>query len=168
LWLFLEPFREVSNPLIYLRYLRTVLRHKWFVFLECKKEHILLRGIMHDMSKFRPSEFIVYARYFEGGKRTLSTRYDLAFAWLLHQRRNRHHWQWWVLYQDDGTIEAMSMDEASRVEMICDWRGAARCYGGASAEEWYWLNKDNMLLNSETREYVERRLGLWRATGNWE
>ena len=49
---------------MYLRYFRSVLRHKWFVFLECCKLGIPWLGVIHDLSKFLPSEFIPYARWF--------------------------------------------------------------------------------------------------------
>ena len=48
----------------YLAYLKKLLLHKWFVFLECLKMGMPLVGLIHDWSKFLPDEFIPYARYF--------------------------------------------------------------------------------------------------------
>ncbi len=108
----------------HLAYAGYVLRHKWFVFVECCKLGIPLAGIIHDWSKFLPSEWIPYVHFFYGrdGQRVQrrdSTGYykptdtgDAAFdfAWLLHQKRNAHHWQWWVLPEDnpgsDWTVQA--------------------------------------------------------------
>jgi len=50
----------------YLKYLKYVLVHKYYVFIECFKVGLFWRGIMHDMSKFFPDEFLPYARYFYG------------------------------------------------------------------------------------------------------
>jgi len=50
------------------RYCWYICRHKWFVFLACCRLGIPFAGIVHDLSKFRPSEFIPYARNFYGGK----------------------------------------------------------------------------------------------------
>ena len=51
---------------MYWKYLKAVLKHKWFVFIECRKLGIPWLGVIHDLSKFLPSEFIPYARYFYG------------------------------------------------------------------------------------------------------
>lgn len=154
---------------LYVRYLfKTFLRHKWFVFLECWKAGIPLRGITHDLSKLRPSEFFPYAREFKGDRRTKAEYYDplatgnqeFDYAWLLHQKRNKHHWQWWVLPKDSGGFKVLAMDSTSRLEMLCDWRGASRYYGGKDVMTWYAENKDKLQLHSETRSWVEEQLGF--------
>lgn len=154
----------------YLRYLRYVLRHKWFVFVECARVGLLWRGLCHDLSKFRPSEFLPYARFFYGPKaqpRRDSTGYykptdtgDAAFdfAWLLHQKRNDHHWQWWVLPLDDGGEKVLPMSDAARREMLCDWRGAGRALGTPDTRRWYEANKTKMRLDSATRAWIEANL----------
>lgn len=48
----------------HLKYLSYVLRHKWFVFLAACKLGIPWLGIIHDLSKFRLSEWLPYARHF--------------------------------------------------------------------------------------------------------
>lgn len=86
------------------QYLNYVLRHKWFVFLAgIKIGASLWRLLLHDLSKFRPSEWSAYVNYFYGDKTDLETDRKAAFdrAWLYHQRRNPHHWQYWVLMEDN-------------------------------------------------------------------
>ena len=53
--------------MMYRRYAWYVLRHRWFVFLACCRLGIPWAGIVHDLSKFRPSELCAYARNFYGG-----------------------------------------------------------------------------------------------------
>ena len=157
---------------IYLRYLWYIIRHKWFVMMACFDHGLYWRGIIHDISKFRPSEFIPYARYFYGEKRDITHGQDSSgyykagtslddafnFAWLLHQKRNRHHWQWWVLPLDDGGNKIVEMDHTSRNEMICDWTGAGRAISGRKDwRPWYEKNKGNMVLGELTRAWVERK-----------
>lgn len=95
----------------YIAYLKYIIRHKWFVFIECCRMGIPLRGAIHDMSKFLPSEFFPYARHFYGKKVRDKTGYykptdtgDPAFdhAWFLHQKRNAHHWQYWIFPDDEA------------------------------------------------------------------
>ena len=48
------------------KYASYVLRHKLFVGLECFKVGLFWRGLVHDLSKLRPSEWLPYARHFYG------------------------------------------------------------------------------------------------------
>ncbi len=83
----------------HIAYLKYVLRHKWFVLVAGRKTGApVLRLLLHDLSKFRPSEWRPYAETFYGhGGETMA--FDAA--WLKHQHRNDHHWQHWILRQDD-------------------------------------------------------------------
>lgn len=86
-----------------------MLRHKWFVFLACQKAGLIGRGLVHDLSKFTPSEWFPYVEYFYGehaGKRQKPWYVQDAFdrAWLLHQNRNPHHWQYWTEVSRDIII----------------------------------------------------------------
>lgn len=157
----------------HLKYLIYVLRHKWFVLVECFRIGLIWRGIKHDWSKFLPSEWIPYTHYFypngKAAARRDATGYykptdtgDAAFdfAWLLHQKRNRHHWQWWILPLDDGGFKVLEMPLRDRQEMLCDWRGAGRAQGKPDTLAWYTKNKDRMMLGPVTRHYVETRIGF--------
>lgn len=154
----------------YDKYLWYVIRHKWFVFIECCRYGLFWRGIKHDWSKFLPSEFIPYARHFYGPKpqKRDETGYykptdtgDPAFdfAWLLHQKRNRHHWQWWILPEDDGGEKVMPMGFCDVLEMIADWRGAGKAQGAPDTLKWYTKNKDKMRLDRHARIIVEHEIG---------
>jgi len=154
----------------YLKYLSYVIRHKWYVMIECFKVNLWWQGIIHDLSKLLPSEFFPYANYFywnNNQKRDETGYYkptdtgDKAFdfAWLLHQKRNKHHWQWWILPEDEGGIRILDMPLKYREEMLCDWRGAGRAQGyGDNTKDWYEKNKNRMLLNNKTRDYIEKRI----------
>ncbi|KKK95677.1 hypothetical protein LCGC14_2670380, partial [marine sediment metagenome] len=124
----------------YFQYLWYVIRHKWFVMRECFKQGIYWQGVTHDISKLLPSEFMPYMEHFYGSKIGISRGRDetgyykptdtgdkaFDFAWLLHQKRNKHHWQWWIRYNDDGRIAVFDMEECYVKEMICDWVGAGK------------------------------------------
>ena len=48
------------------------------------------------------SEFDEYANYFYGeNKDDHTVKNNFNKAWLIHQHVNPHHWQYWVLIQDD-------------------------------------------------------------------
>lgn len=158
-------------------YLKAVLRHKWYVFLACLQFGVpLWSAILHDWDKFLPDEWFAYARTFynpDGSKRSIRDAtgyYDAArltqahfdHAWLLHQKRNKHHWQWWILPLDDGGVKTLPMPDRARREMLADWFGAGRAYNPnwtpLEPEKWYEANKDKMRLHPETRAWVEAEL----------
>lgn len=160
---------------MYWKYLKYVLRHKWYVSVECFKMGLIWRGICHDLSKFRPSEFIPYARFFyghypsfedvRGDQRNLVTiwKEDVAsafdFAWLLHQKRNDHHWQWWMLPEDDGGTKIMPMTLDAIKELVADWIGAGMAISGRKDPwPWYLANKEKMQLHPDTRKIIEMSL----------
>lgn len=58
----------------HLQYLRYVVKHKFCTLVECYKLGILWRGIIHDLSKFSPSEWSPYVEWFYGGE----TRYTVT------------------------------------------------------------------------------------------
>lgn len=163
------------------QYLKYVLRHKLYVYQEGRKLKLgrwqLLR---HDLSKFRPDEWGPYAAWFYGGPHPDEseigyyerTYYGLgrsrqarkaAFdeAWLKHQQRNPHHWQHWILRNDNGPTVALEMPRRYMLEMVADWAGAGRAITGKlEVGEWYTRNRDNMLLHPDTRDWVETCLHL--------
>lgn len=77
----------------------------------------------HDKSKDEPDEYEPYDAYFYGNNRSYQVVQDYQKAWLLHIHRNPHHWQHWILINDDpkeGEI-VLEMPYDYILEMICDW-----------------------------------------------
>ena len=137
---------------------------------------IPLRGLLHDLSKFLPSEFIPYSNYFYSrphDEKPKESSIDIKFdkAWLNHQHRNPHHFQWWILRGDDGNDVAMEMEWKSILEMLCDWAGAAKAQGRFSPKddrnrevrEWYGKNMHNMQFHVKTRQTIKEIIG-WRTS----
>lgn len=171
------------------KYLSYVVRHKWYVFLECCKLGIPIAGLFHDMSKFLPSEWFAYVETFYGTK--IHNCYDCiliwgnqcsvngsgigdgeqaarckdfatpAFnlAWLKHQHRNSHHWQYWMLTQDDDAPLVLEMPLRYRKEMLADWRGASRAQGfGGNTKKWYESHRAKMSLQVCTQGWIEKNI----------
>lgn len=143
-------------------YLKYILRHKWFVFLASIRIGApIWSAITHDLSKFRPSEWIPYAFTFyneNGTKRYFENPY-FAHAWNDHQKRNKHHWQYWLITWDRGNTEPLPMPNIFIYEMVADWMGAGRAITGKwEAKEWYEKNKSTIILTIDTREVVEQIL----------
>lgn len=154
----------------HLKYLFYVIRHKWFVFIECCKLGIPWRGIVHDLSKFSFTEWFPYVETFYGDKpspRDATGAYDPSqvsqdfdYAWLHHQHSNPHHWQYWLLRGDCDAQKALPIPEVYLKEMMADWRGAGRAQGKPDTAGWYLHNKDKMVMHPESRKWIEHCLKL--------
>lgn len=110
---------------------------------------------LHDNSKFISEEFNAYADYFYGDK-TNDVVESFGYAWNHHQKNNPHHWQYWVLINDEDGIQCLDMPLEYIIEMICDWWSFSWVKG--DLEEifnWYRKHKKNMMLSDSTRDTVE-------------
>jgi len=142
----------------YIKYFKYIVKHKWYVMLECFKFGLFYRGIIHDFSKFLPSEFFPYANYFYGDKKTKDIKNKFNVAVDLHYKRNKHHWQYWIV--DD---KPKHMDQIYIYEMVCDWLAMDIIKNGKSrivsnfngVKKWYSENKDKMNLHQNTRNMIE-------------
>lgn len=115
-------------------------------------------GFAHDQSKSEPDEYEAYDAYFYGNNKSYAVVQEYKKAWLLHIHRNPHHWQYWILINDDpeeGEI-LMEMPMNYILEMICDWWSFS--WGKENLREifsWYDEHKNYMKLHPKTRESVE-------------
>ena len=156
------------------KYLKYLLKHKWYVGIECWKRGLYLHAFTHDFSKFRPSEWLPYVEYFYGnwdrdepddfrywtGRDKVQRPFDRA--WLKHQHRNQHHWQHWVLREDEGNVKLIGMPYFIIVQMVCDWIGASKAIRGKDAMpvEWYRKEKDKMEMEEVSQNTFEMLIGF--------
>jgi hypothetical protein len=156
----------------HLAYLKYVLRHKWFVLVASFKIGApIWRAIFHDMSKFLPSEWMPYACcfYAPDGSKQYKEGDAFTFAWNYHQKRNKHHWQYFLITWDRGTTEPLSMPVNCVYEMVADWMGAGRAITGKwETLAWYEVNKTKMILHPDTRLIVEWLLKGKEKEGKWQ
>lgn len=115
----------------------------------------------HDASKSELDEYDAYDRYFYGGNRSYQVVQDFNYAWLMHQKRNPHHWQYWVLINDDPGEGFVALDMPLNyiIEMICDWWAFSWAKDNLhEIFKWYDEHKDYMKLSDKTRKTVENIL----------
>jgi hypothetical protein len=151
----------------YINYIHYVLKHKWFVFWACYRNGLIWRGLLHDMSKLTPREFIPYARMFYSDMKPLrdKTGYcdpykadNLPFelAWLNHLHLNKHHWQYWALVKKDGRCKLYEMPLVYIKEMLCDWSGAGRAQKNTlTPSQWYYLHEKDIRVHPNTKRMIK-------------
>lgn len=113
----------------------------------------------HDESKNDIEEYDAYDNYFYGN-RSHKVVEDFNRAWLHHIHNNPHHWQYWVLFEDDPSTgkpyKALDMPDPYIIEMICDWWSFSFRSGNLhEIFDWYDEHKKTMVLSDTTRKRVE-------------
>lgn len=114
----------------------------------------------HDLSKYTVDEYKAYDNYFYTNPvEEIVKKIDkrcFKYAWLHHQNTNRHHWQYWVLINDEDGIEPLEMPFMDICEMVADWGSFAyQKKDGSELIKWYESHKDKMILHETTRMHVE-------------
>lgn len=142
-------------------YLKYIIEHKKNVFIECWNSRLYLHAFTHDLSKFLPSEFIPYSIFFfdknRGKEYKQSDENDANFqkGWNRHQKRNKHHWNYWVSITRKNEVIPVPMPEKYVKQMICDWKGMSRKFGG-SWYDYYKKNEDSFIMHQLTKLNIEQ------------
>ena len=118
----------------FFKHLHLINKHKWYVFKLCLKAGIPFRGLVHDLSKYSPTEFFESVKYFNGNHSPIvesKKENGYSKAWLHHKGRNKHHFEYWIdLNAPDKTP---IIPYKYTAEMICDKIAAGLIYSG---EDW--------------------------------
>lgn len=120
----------------------------------------------HDQSKSEPDEYKAYDAYFYGGNRSYSVVRAYEKAWLIHLHRNPHHWQHWILINDDPKEGELILEMPYNyiVEMICDWWAFSWQKGKLDEIfSWYDEHSEYMKLHPTTRKTIENILVKMKA-----
>lgn len=129
----------------------------------------------HDNSKRENDEYYAYDRYFYGNNKSSEVVDEFNVAWLKHIHRNPHHWQYWVLVNDDDGIKALDMPMEYIIEMICDWWSFSVTKGNLY-EIFDWYNdperQAKFIFSDATKKNVDKIMSLLRQnlerTGGYE
>lgn len=120
----------------------------------------------HDASKDSQEEYDAYDKYFYSNNKSYKVVEDFNYAWLHHIHNNPHHWQHWVLINDDPEegMKILDMPVNYIIEMICDWWAFSWKSGDLyGIFDWYNEHKDYMKLSDDTRRAVEGLLFMMRG-----
>ncbi len=156
------------------KHFSTITRHRHMVIRHCFRAGILWRGLMHDLSKYSPTEFWVGVKYYKGNKSPNEGEretYGFSKAWIHHKGRNRHHFEHWTDY--DRITRMMSPVKMPLVfvkEMFCDRVAASKIYQGqnytsAHPIEYFRRGKANRAIHPETAALLESWLILLSEEG---
>ena len=67
----------------------------------CFRAGMYKQGLLHDLSKYAPVEFLVGCKYYQGDRSPNNAEREdtgISKSWLHHKGRNKHHFEYWVDY----------------------------------------------------------------------
>lgn len=142
----------------------------------CFRLGLYKQGLLHDLSKYAPSEFLVGAKYWKGDvspNNIERKQTGMSTAWLHHKGRNKHHFEYWLDYSfGDKPIEGMKMPIKYVAEMFVDRVSACKNYQkdkyhDSSALEYYLKGKDHTyeLIHPDTAWLLEDLLRMLAEKG---
>lgn len=151
-----------------LAHFKTITHHRHLVMKGCFKVGLYKQGLLHDLSKYNPIEFLVGAKYYQGymspnNAERMET--GVSMAWLHHKGRNKHHFEYWIDYAVDGDhgMTGMKMPVNYVVEMYCDRVAACKNYQkekytDQSALEYYEKGRHKYIIHQETDALIHSLL----------
>lgn len=151
-----------------MHYFWAIIKHKWFVLLASFKTGLpLWLAITHDLSKLTWAELPHYSRQFFGDK---GDPEGFAIAWLHHQNRNDHHWEWWVTrsdYNQHAINGCLPMSSIAILHMITDWIAVRRAqFETWDSSKWKPLGLYNAKVHPDTRKRVSSELKRLKMNQN--
>ena len=157
----------------------TITKHKKLVMENCFKVGLYKQGLLHDMSKYMPSEFLIGCRYYQGNRSPNNAqreRYGYSSAWLHHKGRNRHHFEYWIDYSIEQNVFPMAGVKMPRkyvAEMLMDRIAASKVYNGDAYTahdplKYYIRGKSHYLMHPDTARQLEGLLRILDAKGEDE
>lgn len=124
--------------------------------VDAENMHTIIQN--HDASKTDLDEYEAYDKYFYGNNRSYEVSSNFNYAWLAHQHKNKHHWQHYILVNDDPHEgdEILEMPREYIIEMICDWWSFSWTSGNLmEIFDWYDKRASYIKLSWWTRSRVE-------------
>ena len=158
---------------------KTITEHKLLVMEHCFRIGLYRQGLMHDLSKYMPSEFLMGCRYYADGKASPNNdeRLDRGYsaAWLHHKGRNRHHFEYWLDYairpgKDKYPLQAVQMPRKYVAEMLMDRICASKNYNKESYTQhdplaYFERGRGHYLLNPQTSRELHGMLRILDQRG---
>lgn len=153
----------------------TITKHKMIVMRYCFQVGLYKQGLLHDLSKYSPTEFLVGVKYYLGTESPNNAeRMEKGYssAWLHHKGRNKHHYEYWIDYsfQPGEKLEGMKMPLCYVVEMFIDRLAASKVYYGKKFNtkipwEYYEHSRSRMIIHPETKKMLEKLLKMLYIKG---
>lgn len=153
----------------------TITKHRHLVMKYCFKVGLYKQGLLHDLSKYSPSEFILGVIYYQGTRSPNAAEREkkgYSAAWLHHKGRNKHHYEYWLDYSPNAEVglQGNKMPVRYVVEMFIDRMAACKTYYGDdyrndSPLNYFLKNQGHYTMHEDTMELLEKLLTMLANEG---
>jgi hypothetical protein len=160
------------------QHLKTINHHKWLVMKYCFRVGLYKQGLLHDLTKYSLTEFLVGAKYYQGNQSPNNIERELqgySLAWLHHKGRNKHHLEYWIDYsiKRGEPMAGMKMPVKYVVEMCCDRIAASKNYNKEAYKDcdpmdYFSVSKEAYIIHPETKALLEKLLLMLSQKGEKE
>ena len=159
---------------------KTITSHKMLVMKYCFAVGLYKQGLLHDLSKYSPSEFIMGCRYYQGNRSPNNAEREdtgVSTAWLHRKGRNKHHYEYWLDYglnrKKDGVITGSYMPVKYVVEMFCDRIAASKTYNKNNFNnkmplEYFRKGNPGGMIHALSSRLLEKLLIMYAEKGEKE
>ena len=157
-----------------IKHFKTITHHKILVAKGCFRVGLYRQGLLHDMSKYSPSEFLVGCKYYQGFRSPNDAERRVkgySSSWLHHKGRNKHHFEYWTDYNlARKCVMPIKMPLKYVIEMFCDRVAASKTYmkdkyTDAYPLEYFERGKSTRSIDPETSALLEKLLIMLRDEG---
>jgi hypothetical protein len=143
----------------------------------CFRVGLYKQGLLHDLSKYSPTEFLVGCKYYQGDRSPNNAEREaigVSTSWLHHKGRNKHHFEHWVDYtmDDPHIINGAKMPRKYVAEMVMDRISASKNYLGKDVYtdqaplEYFRKNKERLwFIHKDTSRELEGLLRMLAEKG---
>ena len=158
------------------KHFKTITYHKYLVMKGCFAVGLYKQGLLHDLSKYNPEEFMVGAMFYQGDRSPNNAEREkkgYSSAWLHHKGRNKHHYEYWVDYARWGSghvMEPVRMPRKYVAEMVMDRIAASKVYKGKDYTDdaplqYYLQGEQSMIIHPSTKKHLEKLLRMLSRDG---
>lgn len=173
---------EETQPMTWARirgHLRTITEHKLLVMKHCFRVGLYRQGLLHDLSKYMPSELFMGFRYYDDGKSSPNNgerrRKGYSDAWMHHKGRNRHHFEYWTDYALKPSdvkypLQPVQMPRKYVAEMLMDRICASKNYNKEMYTQhdplrYFERGKSHYLMHPQTQKELRGMLRILDQRG---
>ena len=160
------------------KHFMTITKHRHLVRQGCFQVGLYWQGLVHDLSKYSPTEFWIGAKYFQGYRSPNNAEREetgYSGAWLHHKGRNKHHFEYWLDYSATELkgFVPVKMPTKYIIEMFMDRVAASKNYNGAQYTDadplgYYMKGKEHIIMEKESKALIEKLLTMLKNKGEKE
>ena len=157
---------------------KTITKHRHKVMRLCFRIGLYRQGLMHDLAKYSHTEFPKGCIYFQGDRSPNNKEREvtgISLSWLHHKGRNKHHFEYWLDYDETrpGCMRGMRMPRRYVAEMFCDRLAACQTYEKdkytqESPVNFFYRGMGRYFMHPETRKEIGYLLTYYAEHGEDE